>query len=225
MMEARLECKEQTSEDTEPETEHQEKMDAWIADMKDGRKERTACQEVTEDNPEKTDPNQEMMQFVAEDLKAPMEEATVKSSGTMKKWNRGWHLAAGRHRGPKEMTRGDCESQRRLAAACRKVSRHAAVAWHKGNFSRIIRTQGNFGPRKELAAATRMTTRCTGVAQHKGHGRKKQSKDEIGKGTPKGQEETLEGPGMQKWHMEPLHLRKGRKVANCIRGRSRRQQL
>jgi hypothetical protein len=37
----------------EPETEHQEKMDAWIADMKDGRKERTASQEATEANPEK----------------------------------------------------------------------------------------------------------------------------------------------------------------------------
>jgi hypothetical protein len=27
----------------EPETEHQEKMDAWIANIKDGRKERTAA--------------------------------------------------------------------------------------------------------------------------------------------------------------------------------------
>jgi hypothetical protein len=36
--EARLECKEPTSEDMEPETEHQEKMDAWIADMNCGLK-------------------------------------------------------------------------------------------------------------------------------------------------------------------------------------------
>jgi hypothetical protein len=34
MMEAHLECKEPTSEDMEPEMEHQEKMDAWIVDMK-----------------------------------------------------------------------------------------------------------------------------------------------------------------------------------------------
>jgi hypothetical protein len=41
--EARLECKEPTSEDMEPEMEHQEKMDAWIADTKNCRKERSDC--------------------------------------------------------------------------------------------------------------------------------------------------------------------------------------
>jgi hypothetical protein len=35
-MVVRLKCNEPTSEDMEPETEHQEKMDAWIADMNDG---------------------------------------------------------------------------------------------------------------------------------------------------------------------------------------------
>jgi hypothetical protein len=30
---------------------------------------------------------------------------------------------------------------------------------------------------------------------------------------------------MQKWHKEPLHLRKGRKAANSIGGWNRRQQL
>jgi hypothetical protein len=44
---ARLGCKKPTSEDMESETEHQEKMDALIASMKDDRKERTACQEAT----------------------------------------------------------------------------------------------------------------------------------------------------------------------------------
>jgi hypothetical protein len=41
----------------EPETEHQEKMDAWIADPNDGQKESTACQEAAEANPEKMGPN------------------------------------------------------------------------------------------------------------------------------------------------------------------------
>jgi hypothetical protein len=36
----------------EPEMEHQEKMNAWIADMNDGRKERMACQETMEANPD-----------------------------------------------------------------------------------------------------------------------------------------------------------------------------
>jgi hypothetical protein len=49
--ETRLYCEKPTSEDMEPETEHQENMDAWIAGMNDGRKERTACQEKTETNP------------------------------------------------------------------------------------------------------------------------------------------------------------------------------
>lgn len=34
----------------EPEMEHQENMDAWIVDMKDGRKERLVCQEAREAN-------------------------------------------------------------------------------------------------------------------------------------------------------------------------------
>jgi hypothetical protein len=41
----------------EPETAQQVMMDAWITDMKYGRKERTACQEATEANPEKMEPN------------------------------------------------------------------------------------------------------------------------------------------------------------------------
>jgi hypothetical protein len=40
MMVVHLECKEPTSEDMEPEMGHQEKVDAWIVDMKDGQKEK-----------------------------------------------------------------------------------------------------------------------------------------------------------------------------------------
>jgi hypothetical protein len=36
MMEARLECKETTPEDMEPETEHQVEVETWVMDMKDG---------------------------------------------------------------------------------------------------------------------------------------------------------------------------------------------
>jgi hypothetical protein len=63
----------------------------------------------------------------------PMEDAIVKPIGGRKKWHRGRHLAAGCRREPKELTRGDCGSQRKLAATCRKVSRHARVAWCKRN--------------------------------------------------------------------------------------------
>jgi hypothetical protein len=77
----------------EPEMEHREKMNAWIADMNDGRKERAACQEVTEANPEKMEPNPEMMQSPGEHQEVPKDDATVRS-GALKKRHRDQHLAA-----------------------------------------------------------------------------------------------------------------------------------
>ena len=62
------------------------------------------------------------------------EDAVVKSDKGRKKRHRDRHLGAGRRGEPKELTRGDCGSRRKLAAACRKVSRRAAVARYKGNF-------------------------------------------------------------------------------------------
>jgi peptidoglycan hydrolase CwlO-like protein len=41
----------------EPKKKHQEKMDAWIADMKNDQKEMTACQDAMEANLEKIEPN------------------------------------------------------------------------------------------------------------------------------------------------------------------------
>jgi hypothetical protein len=208
-------------------------MDTWIADKKNGRKERTACQEATETNPEKTEPNPGEKEAFVERQETPneeaaihslrtcrkewtacqettearleseeptsvdmeseavheefrMEEAAVKSSGTMKKRHRDRHLASERRGEPKELTRGICESRRKLAATCRKVSLRAAVAQHKKNVFRKILTQGNCGPRKKLAVAGRKTTRCAKVAQCKGYRRKRQDKDLIAPRGPKG---------------------------------------
>jgi hypothetical protein len=80
-------------------------MDAWIADMKEGRNETTACQEVTEPNPEKMGPNPEITQSAWECGEGPMEEVAVKSSRTTKKRHRGRNIAAGRRGKPKELTR------------------------------------------------------------------------------------------------------------------------
>jgi hypothetical protein len=63
----------------EPKTEHQEKMDVWIAHMKDGRKERKACQEVTEAKPEKMEPNPGEKEVIVERKKIPNEAATIHS--------------------------------------------------------------------------------------------------------------------------------------------------
>jgi hypothetical protein len=109
-----------------------------------------------------------------------------------------------------------------LAAACRKVSRRAAVLLRKANVFRKIRTKGNCGPQKELAAADRKMTRCAKVAQRKGHGlqgrshegpsveqerRKNQTRNKIARGTRKGRtdarNETTDAPGRYQWNREP----------------------
>lgn len=130
--------------------------------MKDGRKERTACQEEME-------PNLEMTQSIVKRQVVPTEHAAVVTGKAPKKQYRVWHLAAGRRGKPKEMTRGNCGSQRKLAAACRKMTCCAGVAQHKGNV-RKIQTQGKCGSWKELAATGRMMTWQPGVAQRKGQG-------------------------------------------------------
>jgi hypothetical protein len=90
----------------------------------------------------------------------PTEEASVKSSGITKKRHRGRHIAAGRRREPKELTQRDWGSRGKLAAACRKVSRRAAVAWRKRNIFKTIRTRGNGGSRRKSSVAGRKITRC-----------------------------------------------------------------
>jgi hypothetical protein len=50
------------------------------------------------------DLNPEDMESEVEQWEVPMEEATVKSSRTMKKLHRGWHRAAGRRGELKELT-------------------------------------------------------------------------------------------------------------------------
>jgi hypothetical protein len=91
----------------------------------------------------------------------PTKDAIGKSVRGRKKRQRGQHIAAGRRVKPTKLTRGDCESRRKLVATCRKVSLRAAVAWHRRNIFRDIWTQGNCGPWQELGAAgIRVTLRA-----------------------------------------------------------------
>jgi hypothetical protein len=53
-----------------------------------------------------------------------------------------------------------------LAAACRKVSRRATVAWRKRNIFRKSTTQENWGSRDEVATDRNMTRRA-GVTRRK----------------------------------------------------------
>jgi hypothetical protein len=110
---------------------------------------------------ELTEPSQEMMQSAEEHQEVPREEAAVIPVRGRKRRHRGQKEAAGRHGEPKELTRGDCGSQKKLAAACRKASRRATVAWCKRNVFRKSWTHGNCGPRK-VAAARKKVTHCAG---------------------------------------------------------------
>jgi hypothetical protein len=96
-------------------------------------------------NPRK-EPNPEEMESEVEHREVPMEEAAVKSSGALKQQHRGRHLAAGRRGEPKELTRGDCGSRRKLAATGRKVSHRAAVSWRKRNVFRETVDRGRNWP-------------------------------------------------------------------------------
>jgi hypothetical protein len=137
-----------------------------------------ACLESKELNPED-------MECEVEHLEVPTEETAVKSLETTKKRHRGRHLAAGRCGVPKELTRGDCGSRRKLSATCRKVSHHAAVARCKRNVFRKSWTQGNCGPWKELVAPGREMTRCAEVAQRREHGLQRQGKHDMALRTAK----------------------------------------
>jgi hypothetical protein len=106
-------------------------FDAWLTDLKDGRKETTAYQETTE-----SEPNPGMMQSIEGHQKIPKGEAGGMQVGEPKKRRRVWNLAAERRQKPKERTQGYCESRRKLAAACRKVSSRAKVAWRRRNIIR-----------------------------------------------------------------------------------------
>jgi hypothetical protein len=154
MMEPRLECEEPISDDIK------------------------ACHEATEANTEKIEPIQGMMQSVAEHQVAPKEDVIVKPVKERKKRHRGRKPATERRGEPKEMTRGDCGCRRKLAAACRRVSHHARVAWRKRNLLRKIRTQENCEPLQEFSAAG-MTTRCAQVTQSREYGLQKQGKDDL----------------------------------------------
>jgi hypothetical protein len=79
------------------------------------------------------------------------------------------NLAAERRQKRKERTRGNSGSRRNLAAACRKVSRRAKVAWRKRKLVRRIGTHENCGPRKEFSPAGIRMTHSAKVARGKEH--------------------------------------------------------
>jgi hypothetical protein len=121
--------------------------------------ETTACHEAT-----RTESDPGTMQSVEEHQEIPKEDAAVKPVKGRKKRRRGRKLTAGRPGELNELTRSDYGSGKKLAAACRKMTRRAAVARRKRNVFRKTGTQGNCGPRKRLTAAGIKMTRRARVA-------------------------------------------------------------
>jgi hypothetical protein len=153
-MEERPEEEQPTSLDRKPEAAQQEEVpiqDTTVMPVREPeeelmpitQKETIACQEMEacldEEKPTSVDRKPE----AAEEEVVLKEDAIVQLVKRRKRRYRSKKQAAGRRREPKKLTRGDCGSWMQLAAACRKVSCHAAVAWHKRNIFRKSWTHGN----------------------------------------------------------------------------------
>jgi hypothetical protein len=158
----------------------------------DAHQERTmAHQEATE-----TEPDPRMMQSIDEHQEIPKEGAAVMPVRDLMKRRRVCNLATERRQKRKESTRRSRGSRRKSAAACRKVSRRAKVAWRESNLFRNVQTQRNCGPRKRLTVTAIRTTRCAKVARHKERShegpsveqgrRKNKTRNKIGRGTRRG---------------------------------------
>jgi hypothetical protein len=209
-METRLEYEEPTS-----------------GNIKDDRNEMTAYNEATEEI-EKINPG--MMQSVEEHQDVLNEDVAVMPVGEPKKRRRGRKLTSVRCGGPKKLNRGNCGSWKKLAAACRKVSCHATVAWRKRKVFRKSETRGYCGSRKGMTVADRRTSRHATVAWRKTkfirniriQESRESSKDFAVKGM-------REGPGCKNGVRrrnikEPPHLRIERKTASSSGGRHKREQ-
>jgi hypothetical protein len=139
----------------------QHEMKAVMQPIRSELDETTACNEAIE-----TEPNPGMMQSIEEHQEIPKEDAAVMPVGELRKRHRFCNLASECRQKMRERTRGNSGSRRKLAAACRKVSRHAKVAWRKRNLIRKIRTLEKCGRQKEFHHQNKNDPLCkSGMAQ------------------------------------------------------------
>jgi hypothetical protein len=101
---------------------------AAIHSLRACQKDAIACQEMMEACVACGQPTSMDMESEAKHWEVSKEHATVDNGKALSKWHRDRHLVAGRSGKPKELTREDCGSRRKLAAACRKMSRSPRVA-------------------------------------------------------------------------------------------------
>jgi hypothetical protein len=149
-----------------------------------------ACQEKTEVRLEEEKPASRELKPAVADEEVPREDAAVMPVGGLRKQCRGQKQATGRREQPKKLHRGICGSREKLAAACRKMSHCATVAWRTRNILRQILTHGSCRLRKEVTAAGMKITRCAG---HSSKGQNKDVERETRKGRTE-QNERWRGP-------------------------------
>jgi hypothetical protein len=106
--------------------------------MKAGLEEMEAAVDVFQETLDKMDTtnleaNHEKSDAVAEHQKVPKDEAAGEIIGALEDRYRDRHLAIGRRRQPKKWTQVDGGSRKKLAAARRRMTRHAVPARRKGS--------------------------------------------------------------------------------------------
>jgi hypothetical protein len=116
----------------------QRQMKAVIQPIRSELDETTACNGETE-----TELDPRMMQSVEDYQEMPKGKAAVMPVGEPRERCRVRNLAAERRQKRKERTRGNFGSKRKSAAAYRKVSRRAKVAWREINLNRKIWIQAS----------------------------------------------------------------------------------
>jgi hypothetical protein len=152
----------------------QHEMRALIQPIRSKLDETTACNKATET---KLDP---VHKGASGD---PKGESAMILVGEPRKRRRVCNLAAERRQKRKERTRGYRGSGRKLAAACKRASRRAKVAWRKRNLFRRTGTQEICGSRKRVTITGRMTIRRAKLAW-----RSEMSSGRTGPGTRQNEE-------------------------------------
>jgi hypothetical protein len=159
-MEAHPEEEKPASGDMKPEAAEQQDATVMLVvepeeEMSNTGEETMACQEM-EERLEEEEPTSVDRKPEAAKEEVPKEDDVAKPVNGRKKRQRGKKQAAERCEEPEELTRGICGSRRKLAAACRKVSRRATVARRRRDAFKNGRTQD--GCQRRLEAARRGTS-------------------------------------------------------------------
>jgi hypothetical protein len=115
----------------EPEMEHQEEVDTWTAEMRDGQIETVACQVMTEGCLESKEPTSLEVESVVEHEEVPEKEATVQTFRALTKRYGDRHMSVKRRGQLKKRTQGNGGFWKNLATAHRGFTRHAGVTWRK----------------------------------------------------------------------------------------------